>query len=403
MCPKLCEPTCCTGCGSCRNICPKDAISLTVDEEGFLSPRVDADVCVGCKRCETVCPILQPPRLERRTEPDVYACWNVDDVVRAKSSSGGMFSVYANKILKQKGVVYGVGFNEEKRAVFMKAENEDELAKMRSSKYVQADVGTIYRDVRRELDKERLVLFSGLPCQIAALYAFLGKDDPYLLTCDLLCYGTPSPTLFRKWFGSLDSEYKEPLKTIDMRPKKLGKPKREIALAFDGKNKRTFIRWESRKADYLGLYFVKQVSLRSSCVQCSFSTIPRVGDVSLGDFWGLGSEKSFEKSDEKERGVSLNLVNSDKGAKLVKLCENDAFWFKRSLNEAKKDNQGLLLHIGSHPLRKQFVRDSVRLSYYELRRKYRRLLGSTFKKRLGKIVGKRIRRKFPKFFEESTE
>lgn len=127
MSPKLCDPAQCTGCGACRNACPHDAISLTFDEEGFLSPKIDSKLCVDCKRCENACPNLNPPQLARTADPTVYACWSADADVRAQSSSGGMFSVYANHILARQGVVFGVAYDEKNRAVFVKVENVDEL------------------------------------------------------------------------------------------------------------------------------------------------------------------------------------------------------------------------------------------------------------------------------------
>ena len=411
MSPKLCDPAQCTGCGACRNACPHDAISLTFDEEGFLSPKIDSKLCVDCKRCENACPILNPPQLARTADPTVYACWSADADVRAQSSSGGMFSVYANHILARQGVVFGVAYDEKNRAVFVKVENVDELKKTRCSKYVQADVGTIYRTTREELEAGRPVLFSGLPCQIAGLYAYLNKEYPNLFTCDLICHGIPSPILFKKWFESLDEQYEQRLEGVDMRAKSQNATEMSIALTLKGDESRTYMPWSQEEADYVGQYFMTNVSLRSSCGQCQFATVPRQGDVTLGDFWSLGLHEPFERRDEIPRGVSVNLINSAQGERLVEQVKDDAVWFERTLQEVKQGNPSLTQPAKLHRKRERFVRDSVALSYSELRRKYFNKLGPTFLERVQakivrrfrKIVGKPLRQKIARLFGGGSE
>jgi len=217
--PDLCRRDLCSGCASCFNVCPRNAITMNLDDEGFLAPNVDVDKCVGCKLCEKACPILNPPKLERVEAPKVYACWNNNQEIRRESSSGGMFSVYAERVLSEGGVVFGAVYDESMKVVLTKAESIDDLARFRSSKYVQAEVGSIYRDVKSELKSGRPVLFAGTPCQVGGLYGYLGTDYDALYTCDLVCHGAPSPVLYEKWLEFLGAKLGGKVVSLNMRGK----------------------------------------------------------------------------------------------------------------------------------------------------------------------------------------
>ncbi len=391
MTAKLCERRVCTGCGACRNKCPKDAISMEIDGEGFLSPVVDASKCVECGLCEKACPILNPPSTSDRDErPKTFACWNRDEKERAASASGGMFSVYAKQILRDGGVVFAVALDETQKAVFTKAESAAELAAQRSSKYAQADVGTVYRDVLTELRGGRTVLFVGVPCQVAGLNSFLGKRYDNLFVCDLVCHGAPSSTLFRKWLDYLEAKYGGKIRALNMRGKR-DRRHHLVVASFDSRSKEAVFPWDASDADYLG-WFRNNLSLRASCGECRFAKFPRQGNVTLGDFWGLGASTPFAYSNELARGVSMNLVNDAQGERLVAKSRDEAFWIERDFQEAWDGNPCLRTPSTLHPKRDEFCDDSTRCDYAELAAKYRRYYAPSTAKKMKRWLKRCIRR-----------
>lgn len=198
---KLASQNSCSGCTACQSICPKSAISMVADGEGFLYPKVDESKCVQCGLCEKVCPSLN--RDSPRMPLAVYAAKAKDDGLRLKSSSGGVFSLLARQVIARGGVVYGAGFDHADWHVMHKsAENEDELEDFRGSKYVQSDVQGIYAAVRGQLLAGCEVLFSGTPCQVAGLRHYLNAlktDVSKLLLVDVVCHAVPSPLAWRKY------------------------------------------------------------------------------------------------------------------------------------------------------------------------------------------------------------
>ena len=189
----------CSGCAACRAVCPKDAISMVADEEGFLYPTIDPTRCVSCGKCRKACPILV--RGAVREPLFVYAAIANDDGLRLASSSGGVFSLLARNVLAKGGVVFGAAWDYETLSVKMvAARNEEKLSALRGSKYVQADVGDVYLQGVRELKAGRCVLFSGTPCQIVALNRVVPSDvKERLLTVEVICHAAPSPLAFRKY------------------------------------------------------------------------------------------------------------------------------------------------------------------------------------------------------------
>ncbi len=345
---------------------------MTLDAEGFLAPVVDAEKCVGCKLCAKACPILNPPKLERVETPKVYACWNNNEKVRFESSSGGMFSVYAEKILADGGVVFGAVYDESMKVVLAKAETSEDLARFRSSKYVQAEVGAIYRDVKRELKSSRPVLFVGTPCQVGGLYGYLGTDYDNLYTCDLICHGAPTPVLYDKWLKHLEKKLGGNIVSLSFRAKKKGDSHHvKIETQNSTKSIKT-LNWHDKDVEYVNRMFIKNLCLRNSCSTCPFSKIPRIGDVTLGDFWGL--DQKAELTDEVKRGVSLNVVNSSKGSRLVEKCNEHAVFLERSVAEARTGNPNLYSSSVPHAHRRDFLRDVQNLDYEQLREKYRKIL-----------------------------
>lgn len=187
----------CCGCEACVQICPKGCMCMVEDTEGFLYPQVDKSVCVNCGLCEKVCPVIHQNK--SRTPLKVYAAKNMDEEVRLKSSSGGIFTLLAESVIKRGGVVFGAKFDDEWMVVHDYTDNIEGVAAFRGSKYVQSIIGNAYRKVEQFLKSGRMVLFTGTPCQIAGLKKYLRKEYKKLLAVDLVCHGVPSPKVWQMY------------------------------------------------------------------------------------------------------------------------------------------------------------------------------------------------------------
>ncbi|MBQ8010712.1 MAG: Coenzyme F420 hydrogenase/dehydrogenase, beta subunit C-terminal domain [Ruminococcus sp.] len=304
--PKLPDAAC-TGCGGCRNICPKDAIVLKPDHEGFLMPSVDAAKCIGCGACERACPALNYTS-ESTGKPEIYAI-RANNKVRSISSSGGVFQLLARPFILKGGAVFGAAFDKELKLRHRMAVTEAELGPLRGSKYLQSDTGLIYRKVQECLKKGQKVLFVGTPCQIAALKNII-KDTTNLYTLDLLCHGVPSQQVFDKYLEGVANGKK--VKAVKFRSKRFGWTANRILVEFeDGSN------YVGDSNDTFEKMFLKNFCLRKSCSDCPFSEYAqRPGDLSIGDFWGISK---VDKSCNDGKGTSMVLVNNAKGQELLEM------------------------------------------------------------------------------------
>lgn len=275
------------------------------DEEGFLRPQVDASKCVGCYRCEQVCPVLHPG--ESAPSPTCYAAYTKDESLRLKSSSGGIFTELAKPFIAAGGVVFGCVWERPQLvAIHAKAETMDELAEMRGSKYVQSDSRDTFREVKAALMEGRQVLFSGTPCQIAGLKAFLGKMYAKLLTVEVICHGTPSPLVFERYKQELAREHGNSPVSIAFRNKIYSWRRFSLVSVFADTS-------ENREDLYLNRYiqaFLNNLCLRSSCYACSARSGKSGADLTIGDFWGI--ERVCPELDD-NRGTSLVMVHSARG------------------------------------------------------------------------------------------
>lgn len=302
---KLAIQDLCTGCSACVACCPHDAISMRADNEGFMRPSVDQGRCVGCGHCEKTCPVISESESTRSKSPRCYAAKSNDpDIVRL-SSSGGMFSEFSLKVLSRGGVVYGAAYvGDDLDVKHIRVDTEEGLSALRGSKYVYSETNTIYRSVKEDL-KSREVLFSGTPCQIAGLKAFLGNDHKNLLTIEVICHGTPPKRLF----DALKCEMMEKhgkLTAISFRDKDNGWGSRAITGWYASGAK---IRESGSLNDYFKA-FIAHLTLRHSCERCKFNNGRSGADVTLGDFWGVDRILP-EMADN--AGMSAVMLHSDKG------------------------------------------------------------------------------------------
>jgi len=338
----------CYGCGACENACPKGAISMSAASDGFLYPIVDEDKCVNCNLCKKVCPQLNAS-YENKGKPRVYAVMASDEI-RGKSASGGMFSLLAEYAFSQNGVVCGAAFEDGFRSVKqIMIDNASDLDKLRRSKYMQSKNGDIYTQVKQKLEEGTFVLFTGTPCQCAGLKTFLGKSYDNLLVVDLICHGSPSSYVWGKFLDEI-GKGKE-VKDVNFRYKGVIGWSATTHVEFTDGSAYT----ELFKKDPYEQAASKNLASRKACGTCQFARVPRQGDITIGDFWGINKHK---KELDDRKGTSAILINTKKGEQVLEaLKESKAF---KTLQEVPfyksfaRNNSNVYRFSHSHPGRQQF-------------------------------------------------
>ncbi len=329
---EICKAENCTGCMACLNRCPRDAISEAQNERGFYIPKIDESKCIGCGLCKQVCPANHP--IKRDGTPEVFACWNANGDVRQYSTSGGMFTLFGEAILRQGGVVFGVVYDTETGVVGHRmAENADDLRAMVGSKYVQSRIGNTYRMVKETIDAGRPVLFTGTPCQCAGLKNFLGGQPENLFLIDIVCHGVPSPSVLKAYLSTISNGAH--VENIRFREKNPSWELYSMKLTFDGRDEYLS---DMNTDAYLRL-FLGKYDLNRCCHICQYANPARCGDVTLGDFWGYISESRTLR--DNNRGISLVMVNSAKGKALFESVKPKSVYTAKSLDEAVAGNQPL--------------------------------------------------------------
>ena len=297
----------CYGCRSCEQVCPKSCITIKPTKEGFLYPYVEEKKCVSCGLCLKACPAERIK--EHRNKPQsVWAFRNKSTEEIMKSASGGAADIATSIILQHNGVVYGAVYDENFIVKHAEVTNKAEKSKLQSSKYVQSDINDCYSKTRKMLRSGKIVLFTGTPCQIAGLYAFLGGDAPNLYTLDLICHGVPSPRLFEKYLEYQNRKMKGKVLYFNFR----SKDKRGWGTQYLLKTK-TKTKTKTLALDRYGKHFMEGDCYRECCYQCVYANIDRIGDITVGDFWGIDqTHPDFYSA----KGVSSVFVNTEKGNKL---------------------------------------------------------------------------------------
>lgn len=304
----------CTGCEACYEVCPVNAITMKPDHEGFLYPVIDQQLCIDCNRCISVCQIHGMSIVERLNKPILYAAKNNDLCVRKMSSSGGLFSLFANFVIEIGGSVVGVVFDKDLNIIHTIAWDLFGVNKMRGSKYAQSSINKVYSKCKKELQNGNYVLFTGTPCQIEGLNKFLSKKYDNLLTIDLLCRGVGSPLVYKDWLAFLPK--KIGIDSINFRSKLLGWKMSCISYSLNGRE------YMNESLSFFSRLYGSHYILRPCCYQCEFNSKFRVADITLGDFWGI--DKLMPDFDD-DTGVSFVLCNTNKGYeyfnKIKERCE----------------------------------------------------------------------------------
>ncbi len=295
----------CCGCAACEKICPNGSIKMQKNAKGFIEPIID-DSCINCGLCEKTCPLMNANK-KHYIKKEFYAAKRNDEKLRAKSQSGGAFSVLAENILKKQGTVYGVLLNSEQKAVYARVSNMRKLKALRGSKYVQAELCNVFNDVIDDLINEREVLFSGTPCHVHALIEFIKAkriSANNLITVDLICHGVVSPSIYEQYKRLFEEKHNKKIKSFNFRDKQFGWHGHITSI------KSGFSRIVS--SDYVNIFY-SNLTLRDCCYECKYSSFERVGDISIGDCWGI---EKFASEFDDNKGCSLIIINSEKGKRL---------------------------------------------------------------------------------------
>lgn len=301
----------CCGCSACAQRCPKQCISMQMDNEGFLYPQVDISKCVDCHLCEKVCPVIN--QYDTRTPLKVYAAKNSVDEVRRLSSSGGIFTLLAEQTIKDGGVVFGACWDNEWNVKHDCVDNLSDLQRFRSSKYLQSVIGDNYLKAEQFLKTGRKVMFTGTPCQIAGLKHFLRKEYDNLLAVEIICHSVPSPGVWQQFLTTRLHTLKwnkSDIRNISFRDKKTGW--KTYSFVIENKDGNSFIELSSKNAFMRG--FLADLYTRPSCHACSAKQLKSGSDLTLGDFWGI---ESLMPEIDDDKGVSAIIVNSDKGKQVL--------------------------------------------------------------------------------------
>jgi coenzyme F420-reducing hydrogenase beta subunit len=351
----------CVGCYACFNICPQSCITMGNDKEGFWYPKVDYDICTECSLCMKVCPIIN--KVAVPNEPSAYACINNNETIRLESSSGGLFSLIAEQVIEDGGVVFGASFNKEFEVEHSYVELKQELEKLRGSKYVQSRIGKTYEQAKQLLKSGRKVLFTGTPCQIGGLKSYLGKFYSNLLCVDIVCHGVPSPVVWKKYVDYRQEKARSAAQRISFRRKDDGWKRYSVSFLF--KNNTEYR--ETLDKDLYMRAFLKDVCLRPSCYACQFKTIHRQSDITLADFWGI---QSMLPDMDDDKGTSLIFVNSKAGLAMIEQIADKMQLKEIDINEAVKYNPVAIKSVASNPNREEFFKELHKLTFDQLVKKY---------------------------------
>ena len=327
----------CTGCRSCEQSCPMQCISFIENKEGFLYPCVDEKKCINCRKCLKVC-AAETENIHHNIPRSVWAWKNKNDEDIMRSASGGAADSAAKAVLQMEGVVYGAAYDDKLSVSHIEITDEAERKKLQSSKYVQSDLKNCYSKIKERLSEGKIVLLTGTPCQIAGAYAFLGGDKTNLYTIDLICHGVPSPKLFKKYLEYQSQQMDGQVTYFNFRSKDKKGWGTQYLLKVNTK-KGTKIKTQPLPLDRYGKHFMDGDCYRECCYQCAYANTKRVGDLTVGDFWGIAkSHPEFNSP----KGVSSVFVNTQKGYWLFEKMKEFAVVEQATLEEGMIKQENLV-------------------------------------------------------------
>lgn len=322
----LADKSNCCGCSACYSACPANSISMMPDEKGFLCPVINQEKCINCGLCEKVCVGLHFENYNSDEVFKTYAVQNADRDVLLDSTSGGLFSAIASKVVANGGVVFGGIIDSSLKVYHVSGRTTDELKKFRGSKYVQSDVKDTYKEAKMELEQGKQVLYSGTPCQIAGLKNYLQKEYSNLFSIDVVCHAVPSPLLFSKYIEYKQSRYKD-IRCFRFRDKERGYDYSTLSFHYTAKNGKEKIYRKGSEIDEWMRLFLGNDSSRLSCTKCKYQKKEAFSDLTIAD---LFDPQKYSMKLTSKCGYTRTYVNSQKGLQLIqsisdmcKVCEID--------------------------------------------------------------------------------
>ncbi len=356
------DKTKCCGCTACVNICPKKCIDMIEDEEGFLYPKVHKNYCVHCGACIRVCPILNHPNQDINPKQQAFLVQYLNNNVCQESTSGGAFTAIADYTINHDGIVFGVEMQSDYVVRHSATGIKEELVKFRNSKYVQSSLGDTYCKVKHHLDKNRLVCFSGTPCQVEGLLNFLNKEYKNLILIDVVCRAVPSPGIWKKYINMVSLKYGQ-IKSIRFRDKFWGY--QYSTMEIKAKNG-TVYREGIESQQWLRMFFSGMI-IRPSCTDCQFRGRYRHSDFTI---WDCFNSYDYDKSFNEKLGTSRVLVHNSKGSEIFELIKKEFKYKKISAEMAIRGNKEMVTSPTRHPNAPQFFKDAQVMNMEDLLNKY---------------------------------
>lgn len=390
----------CTGCSACASSCPKNAIEMKANFEGFLYPVIDKEKCVDCGICEKVCPAITPLKKEDSVVEPVeitdfstkaYAAFNNDEKIRMECSSGGIFALIAQKVIEQGGVVFGTKFAPDFSVAHAWTDKKEGLSDFRGSKNLRSVIGSSYKDCKAFLKSDHNVLFSGTPCQIQGLKKFLRREYENLLCVDFICHGVPSPLLWKKYVNYRENFSATRSATVKTAFRRKNDGWKQYSLSFTFANDSEYCA-SLNKDPYMKI-FLRDVALRKSCYSCPTRGLARISDITLADFWGIEKEvpKMFD-----DKGTSLVIVHSLQGATLCDIISKNCTMTKVQLDIGLRHNPSMIISQKMPRERLSLYADLGKMDFERFLRKYQdapfaiRFTRKVYRK-LRHIIGKPIK------------
>ena len=353
----------CCGCSACADACPVQAVRMENDQEGFLYPIIDEECCIHCGKCDKICGFhIVEQRKSPFELPHAFGVKHKELVIRQNSRSGAAFVGFSDVVLAHGGTIYGAAMQDDFSVCHIRAENDKQRDRMRKAKYVQSSTVGIYPSVAADLKAGREVLFSGTPCQVAGLQAYLSDkkiQTDKLVCCDMICHGVPSPKIWKQYLEYIKKQYHGEILAASFRDKDFGWDSHCESFNVRGKSKKIVAR------EYTDLFY-EHIMFRPSCQNCQFANVNRPGDLTMGDFWGIEKQGHFDFDDN--RGVSLVLVNTPRGEEIFNQAKTEFDWFETQLENCMQPT--LVKPSAPSPRRSEFWSDYQRMPFDELLKKY---------------------------------
>lgn len=353
----------CVGCQACSMICPKSAIEMDT-KEGFKYPKINMDKCINCHLCERTCPILNETRNFNHKPSKVYAAWSKDAQIRDKCTSGGICYELSKYLIKNGGYVAGVVWADDYRnAKYILTNSFADLERLMQTKYFQPEMDEIYRKVKEKLDSGYRVLFIGSACSNDALKRFVSEDYENLYCLDYICRGYTSQIFHQKRIQYLEKKHKSRISSIQYKNKRMGWTKFGTLFKFENGEEEYINRAND---EYELMFEIEDNNTRPSCYDCKYRSLPRHTDITVGDFWGINNVTT----EDLKLGISVVIVSSLKGEKLVSEINEAIYLEKRSIEEVSRGNGALLNQLSVSKNNKMFFEDLKTLSYTKIVKKY---------------------------------